>query len=427
MREMILDLSNLKLKFDIKNNIKNYKYIFLKNNKINYFEIYNNPKILWIDINNTNCKRCYINLINCEFLDISNNSLLDLKIKTPSLKYLNMNNISLNYEIEEINKMKNLQILKMAYNDLTSCNSLELLDQLQIIEINNNKLTDLKFLQKNVNLEKIIANDNQIVEIESIRNLNCLHILNCKNNMIESIPTFLINMTNLKIVNISNNKIRFINNVFKNIRYNLYLYNNPIEYIDEELFNIVNGKNSFVKMKIYDDNQNVHDITIQKSLKRNILVLLNTNKKQYDLNTIIKDCHMNSIEIIINNNILLNEKYIHYDISYFDVLNLIYNKIRDSPHKFEISKLLSLEIIQCENDKLCFIGKISRMINCLSGFFEDIFFELSENDQIFNILNSIKQKYTDIKDIKFFLEKELSERKYSVKIIKDWTDNLEYL
>jgi len=85
------------------------------------------------------------------------------------------------------------------------------------------------------------------------------------------------------------------------------------------------------------------------------------------------------------------------------------------------------EIIQSENNELCYVGKISNIINCLSSFYSDIYFRISENDQIYNILTILKSKYTDIEQIKQHLIAELKERKYSHEIVESWLKNLDYI
>lgn len=422
----ILDLSNLKINFNIRNDIKNYKYLFLKNNKITNVEFYQNPKIKWIDISNSDVKNVYINLNYLEFLDLSFNRLSEFRVKTHNLKFLNICNCAIKFLPAEICMIETLSILKFSNNQITNIHTL-LCKNLQIIEFDNNKITDLTFLQNCKQLERIIANNNYITDISCLTGFNCLQILNIKNNDIDVLPNFFIFMTNLKIFNISNNRIRFIHPDFKNIKYNLYLYNNKLQNIDNDILDIINGKNIYTKLKIYDDGQNVHDAVIQTCLKRNIAILLEYKTIQYDLQTIIQDCDLQSCEDIINKNVLINEKYYKNYLTYFDILNLVYNQVKNNEHKNEICKLLKEEIVRSELEELCFVGKISNIINCLSSFNKDIYFEISENDQIYNILTILKSKYTDIDQIKNCLLKELKERKYSQDIVESWLKNLDYI
>ena len=68
-----------------------------------------------------------------------------------------------------------------------------------------------------------------------------------------------------------------------------------------------------------------------------------------------------------------------------------------------------------------FTGRLSRLVNCLNGFDENI----SDNEQISNIILLIKDKYTDILQIKEEVRNELIERGYSTKVINTWVDYIE--
>lgn len=421
----ILDLSNLNLKFDIKNDLKKYNYIFIKNNYILICELYNNPKIIWIDLSNTFIKKCYLNLSNLEFLDLSKNNITDLKIKLPNLKYLNLNNNKLEIIPSTVYQMKNLNVFKISNNNIKYIDILDF-SNLQIIEMENNSLNSIDFIKNCKYCEKIIANNNNIDNFNSLVGFNNLYYLNLKNNNITNIPKFIINMTNLKIVNLSNNKISYIDNDFKNIKFNMYVYNNNFNMKDD-LLKVLNGNNIFLKLKIFDDNQNVHDVEIQNCLKKNITILYENKIIYYDLQHIIEDCDLKNCEFIIYKNIIKNEKYNKHDLNYLDILNLIYNKIKNNEDKKEICKIINEEIIKSENEDLCFIGKISRLINCLSGFCEDICFKMTDNDQIYNIMTILKSKYSDKNELKSKLLFELGERNYDKKIVQEWIDNLDYL
>ena len=83
------------------------------------------------------------------------------------------------------------------------------------------------------------------------------------------------------------------------------------------------------------------------------------------------------------------------------------------------------------NDSICkcFTGRISRLVNCLNGFNDNIKINISDNEQIGNIIILIKNKL--IKENKYNLEthkklviENLLEKKYDMVLINEWLDYL---
>ena len=72
---------------------------------------------------------------------------------------------------------------------------------------------------------------------------------------------------------------------------------------------------------------------------------------------------------------------------------------------------------------MCFTGRLTRLLNTLTGFYDDIELQISDSEQITNIIMSLKNKYCN-DELKDQVKKELIERQYSEIIIEEW---LEYL
>ena len=83
------------------------------------------------------------------------------------------------------------------------------------------------------------------------------------------------------------------------------------------------------------------------------------------------------------------------------------------------------------NDSLCkcFTGRISRLVNCLNGFNDNIKINISDNEQIGNIIILIKNKLIEnneynLETHKKLVIKNLLEKKYDMEIINEWLDYL---
>ncbi len=77
-------------------------------------------------------------------------------------------------------------------------------------------------------------------------------------------------------------------------------------------------------------------------------------------------------------------------ITFEELLISVYDFIQKHEHKEEIFAILNKEM----SDSLCkcFTGRLSRLINTLNGFDENIIINISDNEQIGNICILIKER-----------------------------------
>jgi len=82
-----------------------------------------------------------------------------------------------------------------------------------------------------------------------------------------------------------------------------------------------------------------------------------------------------------------------------EVLNAVLLEISKlSPDiQIEVKNRLNEEI----NDGLCkcFTGRLSRLVNCLSGFSNKVTINISSAEKIGNVVSIMKSKFTDIEEI----------------------------
>ena len=77
---------------------------------------------------------------------------------------------------------------------------------------------------------------------------------------------------------------------------------------------------------------------------------------------------------------------------------------------------------------MCFTGRISRLVNVLNGFVDDIRIEISTNEQIANVILALRTKHSlgandEMTDaVKEAIRKELEERGYEEDIINVWVN-----
>jgi hypothetical protein len=99
----------------------------------------------------------------------------------------------------------------------------------------------------------------------------------------------------------------------------------------------------------------------------------------------------------------------------------------------ELSPDLQVEIQKRLNEEMqdseckCFTGRISRLVNCLSGYSDKVVIQISENEEINNIISVImsKRELKTIEMLKKEVRKALEERGYENTKIEEWLEYVE--
>ena len=99
----------------------------------------------------------------------------------------------------------------------------------------------------------------------------------------------------------------------------------------------------------------------------------------------------------------------------------------------KLSHDLQIEIQKRMNEEMqdseckCFTGRISRLVNCLSGYSDKVRIQISENEEISNIISVIMNKrgLKTIENLKEEVSIALTERGYNIDKIKEWLEYVE--
>jgi hypothetical protein len=209
----------------------------------------------------------------------------------------------------------------------------------------------------------------------------------------------------------------------------LSYHNNEIDYIPFQVIRFLDKINNIIEIQVYNDNQNVHNHSIQQSISSSISKIMATPLKSTE--TIIMDEILNDDILTSKTKELLIEYSNHPDyhsvlfITFKELLMYAWELIQENKHKNEIKTILNNEILDAECK--CFTGRLTRLLNCLNGFNDLIEIKISDNQQIGNIIVLLKNEldlrneYT-IDKHKQLVEKELKERGYEEKIIQEWIE-----
>ena len=310
-----------------------------------------------------------------------------------------------------------------AYTDPPICFQPELthlhvnmnLPNLQALYCSSNQLTQLPENMNFPNLQFFHYSNNKLTQLPENMNFPKLRELDCSNNKLTSLSLCILNFRHLQKINYVNNEIELSPQIARFIH---RMQNRNLN-----------------NLNVYNDTQNIHNVNIQVSVKDSI----NNITTRTDLPKFNQD---KLIDYILKDDALLNkEQLIEYsnDMNVHSLLLLTFAEVLwftlqtiikdfDGDIQQEIKTILNQEMDDAECK--CFTGRINRIINCLNGFSPLVSINISDNEQIGNIIVIIKEKleltnsYT-IETHKELVINELENRGYTKDIIDTWIGFIE--
>ena len=326
-------------------------------------------------------------------------------------------------EIKGLDNLVNLRELDLSYNRITEIKGLNNLVNLQKLDLSDNMITEIKGLDNLTNLQKLDLSNNMITEIKNIDNLSNLQTLDLTNNMIIEIKN-IDNKYNLQTLYVQDNKIieiplTLLNNI------NLIDFRHNIDIVNPIITRFLN-RNTIKKNKIavYNDNQNVHNSDINKSISQSIYAILNTHEKNnFYMNDILCDPILTTEtkESLVEYS-ACNDVHSTLNVTFSEVLQSVWCIIQKHADSIEIKRILNIEM--SESICKCFTGRLSRLINTLNGFDDRVCIMISNNDAIGNIIvmTIAKNKDKNIIEQKEICKLELLARGYTKDIIDEWIE-----
>jgi len=336
------------------------------------------------------CESCKLTKIpkikHLTYLDCTNNKITELGVY-PNLIYLDC----FCNKITELGDYQRLTYLGCYHNQITELGDYP---NLTYLDCSYNQITKLGDYP---NLTILTCDANKITELGNYRRLT---ILWCCGNQITELGDY----QHLTTLSCSENQITKLGD-YPNL-ITLSCYNNPINPIYITRLNRIMLKN---KNNIYNDGQNVHDHTIQESLKKSIKYLMDN----YGGKELVFEIPEELDGINYHSELMLTEK---------EIFELVLKRINefDDETKKEIEKILYDEL---ENGRCkCFTERVTRIVNTLVGFDENITIGISDNEQIMNIYDVLLKQGKLSKET---FREALTERGYSEDIILTWVDAID--
>ena len=321
----------------------------------------------------------------------------------------NEDEMILDFNVLDNYQLENLKFVRLIYSDVGGLDGFRNCRNMLYFEAIN------IFTERDI---PVVRNFNQLVycalcetslsEIDVLTNLRSLrHLYIWKNNIVE-IPDSIQQLENIEVLSLKDNEIR---------------------NYSHDTFRWLLRKNAILPDNLptlYDDLQNVHDSSIQQSLVVSIENLfqdeLKISKDQMidDISFYDIILSLDVVEYIIdqNNN---TEKHTILDCTFIDVLLYVWNYIIQQDDNDELKQLLNDEIERSMD--LCFTGRISNLVNVLTGYRDDINIGITELEHKNNLMITARNNYRTVREQIQFIQRTFEENGYDD--VEEWTQYFE--
>lgn len=350
--------------------------------------------------------------------------------KMTTLKELNLNYNKISFDtffsflgftkiVEPFTGMVNLKRLYLTDNNISRLpESIGDLQSLTSLDLTGNLIKSIpECILKLTNLQILNLSYNKIKNIpEGISRLRNLVILGLRDNNIQVIPQAFFELTYLDNLDIAHNKIREIpeliyrlvnlrvlyvtDNLLTTLPYGIYhlrrleaVYHdgNPYGFVPQDVIRTIENTHNI--NTTYRDSQSVHKNSVQQSLKKSLqnIVAEVHNRDENVIPEILAD-KLLTHECKDNILIFCSDTSVHsiLALSFEDVLRAVSNRIRINTNSDQIKTILNTEMM--DSKSVCFTGRISRLVNSLSGFDDLVCINISQNEQIGSVIANIRSK-----------------------------------
>ncbi len=260
---------------------------------------------------------------------------------------------------------------------------------------------------------------NQLINLPNILPIGLLE-LNCSNNRITRIPYSIVNCRNLRNLNFNGNTIE---------------YTHPV--VHRFILNVGNFTANHHR-NVYSDTQSVHNSSIQESIRKSIASIIDTSKRT---TTMASQQEIILPKDFLDDPILSREaksliieycsdrtEHSLFLITFSELFVDVWQRIQSHPESNNIKAIFDTEMLDAECK--CFTGRISRLVNSLNGFFDDISVQIADSDQISNIITIARDKLNRIDSytVEFhraLVSREMASRGYAQDQIDLWISHIE--
>jgi Leucine-rich repeat (LRR) protein len=367
-------------------------------------------------------------LAKLEILDLHENKILSIPheiSRLTQLEYLNLNYNQIQSLPPQISQLTRLHTLLLYSNKISSLpTEFSQLTQLRHLSLSENNLHQIPpEIFKLKQLRTLGLSTNFITNIpHNINELSQLENFYVDHNRLTSLPDSISQMVGLRVLTIAHNKFTQLPLwliYMRQLRYFTY-GDNEITDIHPAITRWLCQSKS--TQNVYNNNQSVHDHNIEATTNTSIVNFMKSyNTVTIDINGLIEQLPI-SVETKTILKSYANCNYVHsrLNLTFAEVLGPIMTYINTHQDKLELCKILSEEMTASVGK--CFQGRLSRLIGVLSGYHPAVSINISQYEQIGNVVIMLKKRLGDV-SVDIFLShfvEALEEREYEKSVVDEW-------
>ena len=390
------------------------------------------------------------NLHKLKKLNISRNQITAICPQIGNLA--NLENFQAHYNkipaiVAEMSNLKKLTDLNLGHNCISDCSGIRglklkklILDYNKIsalgsefgelaaidLSMTRNKISQIDDNIRNMQVESLHLTENKLTEISSaICSIKGLRNLSMSGNKITEVNPALLG-SSITYLSLADNNITHLPLWMIDLKLEMFTYlANPIENILNPVIVRFLQRFDVHLHNFYSDKQNIHSTSIQASVRESVRNIMEQADPHLTYNFMADPILKPAVKYLLSK--YCADPTVHSEIMcrFSDILQAVFKLMRDMPQETHIllRNRINQEII--DSYGMCFTGRISRLVNALSGISDRVSIQISPAEEIGNIISAVRLKYKDPAEIKFHAHKELTERKYSAEVIAEWIEHIE--
>ena len=334
--------------------------------------------------------------------------------------------ISKNYLSDlELGLMPRLKEVHCEKNTIQVLSGLVNCPVLKHLRCDNNSLVSVAHLSNCTQLQTLYCRDNLLVSLKGLGGLQYLVDVDCTKNNLETLEG-IEGCKNLTSLNCKYNCITNLEHVvrLRNLRSFKYKHN-PLGQQSPQVQHYIHmveerrrGRSTFY----YTDNENVMSTAVKDSVFKSIQNLMRDSTPVFTMR-LVEESGLN-YDTVRRIKDSCSDTSIHSEllVSYKQLFSYVWQRVCASEHKIELLKILEQQVN--EGATRCLIGRLTRALATLVGFYDDIHIAIAPSSQIHAIVQVTKAQVKPYNAMahRALVQERLHEINYADEEIRPWLD-----